>query len=111
MKIVCWNVLGAKKSQLHLEVGFINRTIRLDILILLATMVNDHNAEIIAINLGFSNFDTIPLENRPGGLWCLCNTNNVEVTMVSKESSAIQCHILDKCNGKQCVLSVVYAPA
>jgi len=47
MKVVYWNVQGAKKPQLRLEVGFINRTIRLDILILLATMVNEHNGDMI----------------------------------------------------------------
>jgi len=53
MRVVCWNVQGAKKPQLCLEVGFINRTIRPDILILLETMVNEHNADIINSNFGF----------------------------------------------------------
>jgi len=47
MKVVCWNVQGAKKSQLRLEVGFISHTIRLNILILLGTMVNEQNANMI----------------------------------------------------------------
>ena len=41
MKVVCWNVQGAKKPQLRVEVGFINRTIRPNILILLENMVNE----------------------------------------------------------------------
>ena len=63
MKIVCWNVQGAKKSQLRLEVRFINRTIKLDILILLETMVNDQNADSIIRNLGFSHYNMIPAKN------------------------------------------------
>ena len=50
MKILCWNVQGAKKFQLRLEVGFINRIIRPDILILLEIMVNEQNAELIIRN-------------------------------------------------------------
>jgi len=59
MKIVCWNVQEVKKSQL--EVGFIIRTVRLDILILLETMVNEQNANLIITKLGFSHKES---------LWC-----------------------------------------
>ena len=71
MKIVCWNVQGAKKSQLRLELGFINRPIRPDILILVETMVNEQNADLIIRNLGFSHFNTITTKNHCGGIWCL----------------------------------------
>jgi len=37
MKVICWDVQGSKKAQLHHKVGFINRTIKLDILNLLET--------------------------------------------------------------------------
>ena len=45
MKVICWNVQSAKKYQLQQEVAFINRTIKLDILFLLETMVREQNTE------------------------------------------------------------------
>ena len=60
MKVICWNVQGTKKAQLSYEVQFINLTIKLDILILLETMVNDPNAEIISRRFGYHHFATIP---------------------------------------------------
>ena len=73
-------------------------------------MVDEHNTKLIFRKLGFSNFGTIPPENHVGGIWCLCNTN-VDVTILGKESRTTHCHILDKCNGQQCILSVIYMPA
>ena len=60
MKIICWNNQGAKKSQLRHEVGFINRTIKPDILILLETLVNYQNTDLIIKQLGYSYYSTIP---------------------------------------------------
>jgi len=111
MKIVCWNVQGARKSQLRLEVGFINRIIKPDILILLETMVNEQDANLIITNLGFSHYDTIPTENHCGGIWCLWNPINVDVSILVKESRAIHCQIKDNVKNKQCLLTAVYALA
>ena len=68
MKVVYWNVQGAKKPQLRLEVGFINHTIKPDILILLETMVNEQNADLIIRTLGFSHYERIPTDNHCGGI-------------------------------------------
>jgi len=53
MEIICWNVQEAKKSQLYHEVGFINQTIKPNILILLETMVNCQNANLIIKKCGY----------------------------------------------------------
>jgi len=110
MKILCWNVQGAKKFQLRLEVGFINRIIRPDILILFETMVNDHNADSIIRNLGFSHYDMIPPENHSGGIWCLWNPINIYMSILAKESRPIHCHIKDNATNKQCISTTIYAP-
>jgi len=68
MKIICWNVQGAKKSQLRHEVKFINRTIKPDILILLETLVNCQNSSLIIRQLGFQHSSTIPPVNHKGGI-------------------------------------------
>ena len=86
MKIVCWDIQGGKKSQLRLEVGLINRTIKADTLTLLETLVNNQNADSIIRNLGFSHYDMIPIENHCGRMWCLWNAINVDVSILAKES-------------------------
>jgi len=59
MKIIIWNVHGAKKVELQHEVGFINRTINPDILLLTETMVNEENTQRIILTLGFPKFEFI----------------------------------------------------
>jgi len=111
MKIICWNIQGAKKSQLWQEVGFTNRTINPDILILLETMVNCPNTDRIIGHLGYTHFSTVPTVNHVGGIWVLWNTANVDVTVLTKELRFVHCLVLDKINAKQCLVSAVYAPA
>ena len=111
MKIICWNVQGAKKPQLRQEVGFINRTINPDILILLETMVNCQNTDRIISKLGYSHFSSVPTDNHVGGLWILWNTANVDVTILFKELRFIHCLVYDKISAKQCLITAVYAPA
>ena len=90
--------------------GFISRTIRPDILFLIETMVNEHHAYLIIRNLGFSYYERIPAENHYGRIWCLWNLLNVNVTIMATESKAIHCHVMDKINNKQCLLTTIYAP-
>jgi len=91
MKIIIWNVQGAKKAQLQLEVAFINRTINPDILFLIETMVNDLNAQSIIRTLGFRNFDFIFPNNHVGGIWALWKDYNVVLDIIAKEHRAIHC--------------------
>ena len=86
MKIICWNVQGAKKPQLRQEVGFINRTIKPDILILLETLVNCQNSNLIIKQLGYQFSSTIPPVNHMGGIWLLWNDVNADVSILAKES-------------------------
>jgi len=89
--------------------GFINRTIKLAILILLEIMVNKYNADLIIQSLGFTNYAKIPIDNHCGGIWCLWNLVNVNVTIMATES--IHCHVVDNVNNKQCMLTAIYTPA
>jgi len=111
MKIICWNVQGAKKSQLRQEVGFINRTINPDILILLETLVNCQNSSLIISQLGYKFSSTIPPVNHMGGIWLLWNDINVDVSIIAKEPRIMHCLVHDKLTSKDCILSAVYAPA
>jgi len=86
MKIICWNVQGAKKSQLRHEVEFINRTIKPYILILLKTLVNCQNTDLIIKQLGYRFYSTIPPINHTGAIWLLWNDENVEVSIIAKET-------------------------
>jgi len=111
MKIICWNVQGAKKSQLQHEVGFINRTIKPDILTLLETLINCQNTELIIDQLGYRYSSTIPPVNHSEGIWLLWNDENVDVSIITKETRIIHCLVLDKLTTKECLLSTIYAPA
>jgi len=111
MKVVCWDVQGAKKPHLRLEVGFITRTINPDILFMLETMVKEQNAESIITTLGFSHHERIPSTNHCGGIWCFWNPVNVDVTIITKDNRAIHCSVADMITNKHCILTAVYAPA
>ena len=39
------------------------------------------------------------------------NPSNIEVNVIAKENRAIHCHVIEKDNYKQFMLSAVYAPA
>jgi len=78
---------------------------------MLETMVNDQNADLIIGTLGFSHYDMIPTVNHCGGIWCLWNPINIEVSTLAQESRAIHCHIKDIAKNKECILTTVYALA
>jgi len=111
MKILSWNVQGAKKSHFQQEVGFINRTIEPDILVLFETMVNECNVARIVPSLGYQYNDTTPPKNHAGGIWLLWNTENVEVNIIAEESRALHCLVHKKSTLKKFVLSAIFAPA
>lgn len=64
-------------------------------------MVNGHNANLIIRNLGFSHYESIPTVNHCGGIWCIWNQVNIDVTIIAKESRPIHCHVVDNTNSKQ----------
>ena len=111
MKVVIWNVQGSKKAQLQLKVGFINRTIKRDILFLIETMVNEHNSERIIRTLGFHNFDYILPHNHVGRIFILLNDENVELDILAKKQRAVYCSVFEKSTNKRCIVTAVYASA
>jgi len=60
MKVICWNVQGAKKHQLREEIKILNCKFDPDILILLETMTNKINTDKIISILGYEHFDCPP---------------------------------------------------
>ena len=110
MKIICWNVQGTKKSQLRHKVGF-NRTIKPDILILLETLVNGQNTDLIINQLGYRYSSTIPPINHMGAFGSSGMNENVDVSIIAKETRIMHCLVHDKLNAKECLLSAVYASA
>ena len=71
MKIISWNVQGAKKVQVLEEAKILKRNIQPDILFLLDTMTNEKNTQIIIQKTGFDHFDFVFLVNHSGGIWVL----------------------------------------
>ena len=74
-------------------------------------MVNEHNADLMIRNLGFSHYESILTENHCGGIWCLWNPVNIYVTIITKENRVIHCDVVDNTNSKRFVLRTIYAPA
>ena len=112
MKIISWNVQGAKKAKVLEEVKFPQRTHKTDILFLIESMTNDRNTSQIIRKMGFENYDFIPPVNHLGGIWVLWNNNHIRASVLRKESRAIH-HMLvdDPSNLKNLVVSGVYGPA
>ena len=111
MKIISWNVQGAKKPHFQQEVRFINGTIKPDILVFLETIVNECNTARIVKSLGYQFYDTIPPKNHVGGIWLLWSTENMKVNAIAKETRALHYLVYEKSTSKQCVLSTVSVPA
>ena len=57
MKILAWNVQGAKKHQLREEVRFLQKVQQPDLVFLLETMASDITAKQILPQFGFDYFD------------------------------------------------------
>jgi len=68
MKIICWNVRGAKKAQVLEEVKFLKRIHNPNIVFLLETLTNDSNSHRVIQKMGFQNFDFVLPSNHTGGL-------------------------------------------
>ncbi|KAJ8441450.1 hypothetical protein Cgig2_023636 [Carnegiea gigantea] len=106
-----WHYHRAKKAQLQPEIGFINRTIDPDILILTETMVNEQNTQRIIRTLGYRHFDFVLPHNHTAGVWLLWKDDNVVVNVLAKDHRAIHYSILEKGTNNQCIIAAVYAPA
>ena len=107
MKIVSWNVQGAKKAKVREEVKFLQRTHKPDILCLIETMTNDRNTAQIIQKMGFENYDFIPPVNHSGGIWVLWNNNHIHASVLCKESRAIHMLVDDPSNLNNLVISGV----
>jgi len=70
--------------------------IKLDILILLETMVNCQNVELTIKRLGYIKNSTILPYNNWGAIWCLWNEENIKVTVIAKATQTIHCMVYEK---------------
>jgi len=111
MKILSWNVQGAKKIQVIQEVKFLIRTQKADMLFLLETMVNESNIKKILPLMGFHHYDYVSPVNHSGGITVLWNNDNIHASVVMKESRAIHMLIHDPIKVQNSIISGVYAPA
>jgi len=111
MKIISWNVQGAKKAKVHEEVKFLQRSHKPDILFLIETMTNDRNTAQILPKMGFDNYDFISPINHSGVIWVLWNNNRIHASILRKDSRAIHMLVHDPSNLNNLVISGVYGPA
>ena len=92
MKAICWNVQGAKKTQVVQEVKFLVRTHEPGMLFLLETLINESNIRRILPVLGFEHFDFVSPVNHSGVIAVLWNNGNIHASILIKEPRAI--HLL-----------------
>ena len=64
MKIVAWNVQGAKKRQLREELKLLQRSKQPDIMFVIETMASERTSNQILPVLGFDNYDfVVPVQH------------------------------------------------
>ena len=111
MKVLAWNVQGAKRSQLQEEVKYLRTVHKPDLVFLLETMATETTTQKILPQLGFDHFDyTLPV-NHSGGIWVLWNKTNILANVLIKEDRAIHMLVFDILIQKFSIISGIYAPA
>lgn len=71
MKIIYWNIQGAKKPQSLGELRYTKRKINPDIMILTETLTSKENTKRIISKIGFDSYDYVNPNNHQGGFWIL----------------------------------------
>ena len=111
MKIISWNVRGAKKSQVLQEILFLKRTYNPQMIFLLETLVNKNHILQILPKMGFEHFDYVSPVNHSGGLAVLWNNDLIYASIIRKDSRAIHMLVHDTQKQINVIISGVYAPA
>jgi len=111
MKILAWNVQGAKKHQIREEIRFLHKAQQPDLIFVIETMASEATSKQILPRLGFEHYDfTLPV-NHSGGIWVLWNNKNILAQVISKEDRAIHMLVFDVLIQKFSIISGIYAPA
>ena len=111
MKILAWNVQGAKKHQFREEVRYVQQVQQPDLVFLLETMTSDRTAKQLLPQFGFDYFDYSLPVNHSGGIWVLWNNKNILANVLLKEERAIHMLVFDVTSQQFSIISGVYAPA
>jgi len=111
MKILAWNVQGARKQQLTEEIKIVQKTQQPDLMLLTETMVSEETTKRIISSLGFQCHDFSNPINHSGGIWVLWNNTHIKVNVLLKEDRAIHMLIFEYATQKFSIISGIYAPA
>jgi len=111
MKILTWNVKGAKKEHFSEEIRFLQKAHQPDLIFLLETMVSEANTKRIISRLGFQCYDFVNPINHSGGIWVLWNNTNIKANILLKEDRAIHVLVFEYTTQNFSILSGIYAPA
>ena len=95
MKVISWNVQGAKKVQVLQELKLLSRIHKPDVLFLLETMVNEENIARLLPTLGYDQYDYVLPVNHSGGIAVLWNNGQIYTSVLFKETRAIHLLIHD----------------
>jgi len=100
-----------KEHKFCLEIQFLKRTHKPDIVFLLETMVNEKNIRNFLPRIGFEHFDFVEPTNHSGGLAILWNNEKIHASILRKEQRAIHMLIHDPSINQNLIISGIYAPA
>jgi len=77
MKILAWNVQGAKRQQIREEIRYLQKSLQPDLIFLIETMASEETTNRILPQLGFDHYDyTLPV-NHSGSIWVLWSKRNI----------------------------------
>ena len=111
MKILAWNVNGAKKSLITEEIRFLQKKHQPDLIFLLETMVSEENTQRLISRLGFHYHAFSNPINHSGGIWVLWNDINIRANVLLNEDRAIHMLVFEFSTQKFSIISGIYAPA
>jgi len=95
MKILAWNVQGAKKQLIGEEIRYLQKFQQPDLIFLIETMASEETTHRILPHLGFDCYDyTLPV-NHSGGIWVLWSKRNILANVLLKEDRAIHMLVFD----------------
>ena len=111
MKIISWNIRGAKRSQAISELIYLRKKINPDILFVIETMVSPSTSNRLSKTLGYENVKFVDPIGHCGGMWICWNQSHIDVQIVSLQHRIAHLFVTDKKTNACFSLFGLYAPA
>jgi len=108
MQVICWNIQGIKKTQVILEVKFLIKNQKSDIMFFIEIWLM---MLTFCLFLGLTNFDNVSPVNQSGRLTVTCNNDTIHAFILFKDNRSIHLLVYNIKLGTTSILFGVYGPA